>query len=191
MSQIKLVEKRIGIHKLSQVVIFLWLSVIVSVEFGEFLIQHHSSSNLVTVLDSINHLIWQPVESAKCYVCGFHLAYCTSPLDCYNQPDICSNTNFSPLLSQVDECPFGCEQYIKTDATGALVLWRRGCATEGSPKSSYICYSRIIYFQRHEQCWCQADYCNSSSKIPINSYLKYVGLVIVMAIASTRLTITL
>lgn len=104
----------------------------------------------------------QSVNATKCHMCLFHLAHCTNPLDCYNQPDTCSNTNFSPVYSQTIDCEFGCEQYVITDATGSLVVWRRGCATERSPKSSYICFSRNIYFLRHEQCWCHSDYCNSS-----------------------------
>lgn len=109
------------------------------------------------------------VDATKCHICSFHLAHCTNPLDCYNQPDTCSNTNFSPIHSQVVDCEFGCEQYVITDATGSLVVWRRGCATQGSPRSSYICFSRNIYFLRHEQCWCHIDYCNSSrSKMHIN-----------------------
>jgi len=106
----------------------------------------------------------KPVEGVKCHLCLFHLAHCTSPLDCYNQPDTCSNTNFSPLQTQVVDCEFGCEQYVITDATGSVVVWRRGCASERSPKSSYICFSRNIYFLRHEQCWCHKDLCNSSRK---------------------------
>lgn len=122
-------------------------------------------------------------NATRCYTCLFHLAHCTNPLDCYNQPDTCSNTNFSPVLSQVVDCEFGCEQYVITDATGALVVWRRGCATQGSPKSSYICFSRNIYFLRHEQCWCHADYCNSSIKVKINFQL----LSILMLVMSTYL----
>lgn len=95
----------------------------------------------------------------------FQLAYCNNPLDCYNQPDTCSNTNFSPVLSQVIECEYGCEQYVVTDATGSLVTWRRGCASENSPRSSHLCFSRNIFFLRHEQCWCHSDYCNSSNQI--------------------------
>lgn len=95
-------------------------------------------------------------------MCLFHLSHCTNPLDCYNQPDTCSNTNFSPIQAQTVDCEFGCEQHVITDATGATVLWHRGCAREGAPRSSYICFSRNIYFLRHEQCWCHDDYCNSS-----------------------------
>lgn len=61
-------------------------------------------------------------DAIRCYSCIFNLAHCTSPLDCYNQPDVCSNTNFSPVLTQVDECEFGCEQYVVSDATGKLRL---------------------------------------------------------------------
>lgn len=59
-----------------------------------------------------------PGDATRCYLCMFHLAHCTNPLDCYNQPDVCSNTNFSPVLTQVVECEYGCEQYVVTDATG-------------------------------------------------------------------------
>lgn len=113
-------------------------------------------------------------DATKCHICMFHLAHCTNPLDCYNQPDTCSNTNFSPLNSQVVDCEFGCEQYVITDATGSIVLWRRGCATDSSPKSSYICFSRNIFFMRHEQCWCHTDRCNSGSRIKANQFLLYI-----------------
>ena len=110
-------------------------------------------------------------NATKCHDCFFHLAHCTNPLDCYNQPDTCSNTNFSPVYSPAIDCEFGCEQYVITDATGSVVLWRRGCASDRSPKSSYICFSRNIFFMRHEQCWCHRDYCNSSSALETNSIL--------------------
>lgn len=116
-------------------------------------------------------------KATKCHTCLFHLAHCTNPLDCYNQPDTCSNTNFSPIHSEVIDCEFGCEQYVITDATGSMVVWHRGCAREGSPRSSYICFSRNIYFLKHEQCWCHSDYCNSSSYITIFSY-QYIILMI-------------
>lgn len=105
------------------------------------------------------------VNATKCHICLFHLAHCANPLDCYNQPDTCSNTNFSPIHSQVVDCEHGCEQYVITDATGSIVVWRRGCATDRSPRSSYICFSRNIYFLRHEQCWCHSDYCNSAEAL--------------------------
>lgn len=116
------------------------------------------------------------VYATKCHLCLFKLAHCTNPLDCYNQPDTCSNTNFSPIHSQTVDCEFGCAQYVITDATGSMVLWTRGCATENSPytrtaRSSYTCYSRFIYFLRHEQCWCHTDYCNSSRSLSINNQL--------------------
>lgn len=113
--------------------------------------------------DRLTNLCLPPkVNATKCHVCLFHLAHCANPLDCYNQPDTCSNTNFSPLHSQAVDCEYGCEQYVITDATGSIVVWRRGCATDRSPRSSYICFSRNIYFLRHEQCWCHTDYCNSA-----------------------------
>lgn len=102
------------------------------------------------------------VQATKCYLCLFQLARCTNPLDCYNQPDTCSNTNFSPIYAQTIDCEFGCEQYVITDATGSIVVWHRGCASEKSPRSSHICFSRNIYFLRHEQCWCHTDQCNSA-----------------------------
>lgn len=131
-----------------------------------------------------NQLIYQhppKVNSIKCHMCLFHLAHCTNPLDCYNQPDTCSNINFSPVSTQTIDCEFGCEQYVVTDPTGSMMVWRRGCATEGSPKSSYICFSRNIYFLRHEQCWCHTDYCNSASSPIIHPLL------IVLASISTTL----
>lgn len=124
------------------------------------------------------------MSATKCHLCMFHLAHCTNPLDCYNQPDTCSNTNFSPVHSQPVECEFGCEQYVITDATGSLVLWRRGCATEGSPRSSYICFSRNIYFMRHEQCWCHTDYCNTAISIQSGGYLVRILTMIVFVITS-------
>lgn len=119
----------------------------------------------ITTLLLVIVLTTQATLATKCHLCLFQLARCTNPLDCYNQPDTCSNTNFSPVHSQTIDCEFGCEQYVITDATGSIVVWHRGCASEKSPKSSYICFSRNIYFLRHEQCWCHADYCNSSSKL--------------------------
>lgn len=122
-------------------------------------------------------------------MCLFHLAHCTNPLDCYNQPDTCSNTNFSPIHSQVIDCEFGCEQYVITDATGSMVVWRRGCATEGSPKSSYICFSRNIYFLRHEQCWCHSDYCNSTNYLTIFTN-QYITLMILSLLLSLFFSLT-
>lgn len=119
-------------------------------------------------------------NATKCYQCLFYLGHCTTPLDCYNQPDVCSNANFSPVHSQVADCEFGCEQYLVTDATGSIISWRRGCATPDAPRSSYICYSRIFQYLRHEQCWCHSDYCNSSSRFVDNhsSLLLAVSLLI-------------
>lgn len=124
-----------------------------------------------------------PANATKCHRCLFALALCTNPLDCYNQPDTCSNTNFSPLLTQIVDCEFGCEQYVTTDATGALVMWRRDCATKGVPRNSYICSSRNIFFMRHEQCWCHSDYCNSSLQLKTN--------IILIAATSLYLMVTL
>lgn len=125
------------------------------------------------------------INATKCYQCLFQLSRCTNPLDCYNQPDTCSNTNFSPLYSPTLECEFGCEQYVITDATGSIVVWRRDCATEKSPRSSYVCFSRNIYFLRHDQCWCHTDYCNSSirfapSKLMISVIVFFVASYILM-----------
>lgn len=102
------------------------------------------------------------VHAIKCYGCLFQLAGCRNPLDCYNQPDSCSNTNFSPVLVQSYDCEFGCEQYVITDATGSIVSWRRGCANQARPKASHLCLSRNIFFLRHDQCWCHQDYCNAA-----------------------------
>lgn len=121
-------------------------------------------------------------STVKCYQCLFHLSRCTNPLDCYNQPDICSNTNFSPINSQVTECEFGCEQYVVTDATGSTVTWRRGCATDTSPRSSHVCFSRNIYFMRHDQCWCHLDYCNSAAK-PAGNHLVVISITFSMLFA--------
>lgn len=125
-------------------------------------------------------------NATKCHLCLFHLSRCTNPLDCYNQPDTCSNTNFSPIYSQIVECEFGCEQYVITDATGSLIVWRRSCASQGSPRSSHICYSRNIFFLKHEQCFCHEDYCNSSIK-PMPTNLLQISLALLTSLFCLQL----
>ncbi|CAG2166588.1 unnamed protein product [Oppiella nova] len=65
--------------------------------------------------------------STRCYICSWSIMQC-SDFNCYNNPDICTNNNFSPSLVQQADCPSGCEQFVITDPNGIVQQWRRNCA---------------------------------------------------------------
>jgi len=67
--------------------------------------------DLNTFTDSIGR------GSTRCYICSWTIAQCTD-FNCYNNPDICTNNNFSPSLVQQADCPAGCEQFVITDPNG-------------------------------------------------------------------------
>lgn len=59
----------------------------------------------------------QVVDGLKCYICAWSATQCQD-YNCYNNPDVCSNNNFSPAVVQPTECPAGCENFVITDPNG-------------------------------------------------------------------------
>ena len=92
----------------------------------------------------------------RCYVCSWSATLCQD-FNCYNNPDVCTNNNFSPTIVRSVECPSGCESFVVTgestpqmtsfaaaatqrmradtrvlaDPNGLVQQWRRNCDSSG------------------------------------------------------------
>lgn len=61
----------------------------------------------------------EKVISLKCYACAWTATHCQD-FNCYNNPDVCSNNNFSPQTTRPVECSDGCETFVVTDPNGKV-----------------------------------------------------------------------
>lgn len=72
-----------------------------------------TGTSLLIVLLIVNYPFSLSVLSMRCYVCSWSAAYCQD-FNCYNNPDVCTNNNFSPTIVRSIECPSGCESFVVT-----------------------------------------------------------------------------
>ncbi|XP_054169340.1 uncharacterized protein LOC128966516 [Oppia nitens] len=106
--------------------------------------------------------------SHRCYICSWSIVQC-SDFNCYNNPDICTNNNFSPSLVQQADCPAGCEQFVITDPNGIVQQWRRNCAPGNIPVIGFNCKTEYQLGVRVDRCVCNKNWCNSSLKFTPNA----------------------
>lgn len=135
--------------------------------------------SLILLLGLMNHL--PTADGTRCFICSWSIQGCLD-FNCYNNPDTCSNSRFSPALVQETECPNGCEQFLITDPNGVVQQWRRNCAPGNIPTGGYICRTEYQFGIRIDRCYCNRDWCNSAH-LPRPSLVQtLVGLIIVSAV---------
>lgn len=132
-----------------------------------------------------------PVSCTRCYVCAWTAALCQD-FNCYNNPDICTNVNFSPSIVRSVECPAGCETFVMTgnvclasptlclewslcllsshtDPNGLVQQWRRNCDSSGESVGQWKdptprCTTRYQVGLRITRCTCNENLCNHTCK---------------------------
>ncbi|UXI23094.1 nuclear receptor [Sarcoptes scabiei] len=101
--------------------------------------------------------------AVKCFLCDYNINRCGTP-ECLDNYDTCSANQFASIYVPIYDCPQNCMLKAITDPNGVVLKWKRLCAPKDDLTKGFSCRIDYVYGVRVEQCTCDRDFCNRSSR---------------------------